>query len=159
MSTTVQPEAPTASPAPREQSITGFAHAEVMTDPDTGELIFCIATEQNLSDFQAATPSRGIGAAKKLREQADRIEALANEYAAAVVIPAFIEQYSIDLIETSLDGLAEISPRIAEGFRAFAAREKDNTFTVVVPVGQASVERLAVIRNLILSLQERAAAA
>ncbi|WP_406199204.1 hypothetical protein OG331_22920 [Streptomyces sp. NBC_01017] len=143
-----------------EQSLSTILHVEIMNDLDDGRPTLVAATEGNLGDLQEVTPSQLLAKVAKLRADADRIEALANEYAATVVIPAFVEHYSIDLIETSLDGLAEISPAIAEGFRAFAARQSDSTFIVVVPEGQAPVVRLAAIRELVLDLdlQKRTAA-
>lgn len=141
-----------------DQTITAFALAEIMTDPNTGESTFCVATDQNLSDFQAATPARGLAAAEKLREEADRIEALANEYAERVVIPALIEQYSIELEELDTASLWEDAPGLAAAFRIFAALQKNNTIVVVAPKGQAPVERLAAMLKLVPDLQKRPAA-
>ena len=148
------------APSPiNEQSITGFAHAEIMLDADTGQAAFCIALNQNLSDFQAGPVARGLAAAEKLREKADEIEALTNEYAATVVIPAFIEQYGIVLEELDLATLTEDAPGLAAGFRAFCAAKDDGTIIVAVPEGQPPVQRLTVIRDLVLDLQARAEAA
>lgn len=149
--------APPASTLP-EQSITGFAHAEVMFDSDTGQSTFCVALEQNLSDFQASPIARGVAAAQKLREKADEIEALANQYAATVVIPEFIKHYGIELEEHNLTALAEDAPELAAGFSALGLQE-GGVLTVIVPKGQLPVERLDAIRSLILHWQRKADAA
>ncbi|MER5209432.1 hypothetical protein ABT063_02230 [Streptomyces sp. NPDC002838] len=151
--------ASTATSTPTEQSITAFALAEIVTDADTGQPTFCIATDQQLSDFQAATPARGLAAAEKLREDADRIEALANEYAATVVIPAFIEQYAIELEELDMAKLFEDAPDLAAAFQAFSAVKNDGSIIVAVPKGQAPIARLTAIRELVLDLQKQAAQA
>lgn len=158
MSTTVQPEAPMTSPAIDEQSITASLTAEIMHDLDDGRPTLVAATEGNLSDLQEVTPSQLLAKVTKLRADADRIEALANEYAATVVIPAFIEHYSIELEELDTASLWEDAPDLAAAFRIFAALQKNNTIVVVAPKGQAPVERLAAIRELVLDLQKRTAA-
>ncbi|WP_030173193.1 hypothetical protein [Streptomyces sp. NRRL S-813] len=155
MSTKVQPEASMVTPAVEEQRVTAFAHAEIMIDADTGQPTFCIATEQTLGDFEAATPARGLAAAEKLREEADRIEALANEYAATVVIPAFIETYSIELEELDMAKLCEDAPDLAAKFQAFSAVKNDGSILVAVPAGQNPIARLAAIRDLVLDLRKQ----
>lgn len=151
-------EAPTASPAPREQSSSTFLHVEIMNDLDDGHPTLVAATEGNLGDLQEVTPSQLLAKVAKLRADADRIEALANEYAATVAIPAFIEHYSIELEELDIARLFEDAPDLAAAFRAFSAVKNDGSIIVAVPKGQAPVERLAAIRDLVLDLQKPAAA-
>ncbi|MEV0183847.1 hypothetical protein AB0I54_31865 [Streptomyces sp. NPDC050625] len=152
-----QPSAVATAPSTlTEQSITASLTAEIMTDLDNGQPTLVASTQGNQGDVQVVTPAQLLAKVNQARAQLDRIEALANEYAAASVIPAFIKHYGIELIESSLDGLAEIDPDLAAGFKAFAALKKDNTFTVVVPKGQAPVERLAAIRGLVLDLVVKA---
>jgi hypothetical protein len=158
VNTTVQPEAPTASPAPREQSITASLTAEIMNDLDDGRPVLVAYTEGNAGDLVEVSATQLMAKVAEQRQHLDRIEALANEYAATVVIPAFIEQYGIGLEELDIATLAEDAPALAAGFRAYGARQ-DGALTVVVPKGQAPVERLAAIRDLVLHWQRNADAA
>jgi hypothetical protein len=140
-----------------EQSVTASLTAEIMHDLDDGQPTLIASMHGNQGDVQVVTPAQLLAKVVEQRQQLDRIEALANEYAATVVIPALIEQYKIELIEASVSKLAEDSPKIAARFRAFSALKNDGTFIVVVPEGQLPAERLAVIRNLVLDLQSRTA--
>lgn len=159
MATIARPSAATkASPTPGEQSITASLTAEIMYAPDTGQATLLAATEANLGDLAEVTPAQLLAKVSQLRTDADRIEQLAAEYAATVVLPAFIEHYAIDLIETSTNKLVENAPELAASFRAFSALKNDGTFIVVVPEGQPPIERLAAIRDLVLDLRERTAA-
>lgn len=167
MSTTVQPEAPTASPAPREQS-TGtltpeqslgmFVHVEIMNDLDDGHSTLAVATESNLGDLAEVGPSDAMRKIREAREQLDEAERLVNEYAASVTLPAFIAQFGIELIEIELDGLADINPELAAGFKAVCART-NGVLVVAVPKGQSPVERVAIVRDLVLSMERQADAA
>lgn len=151
--TTVQPEAPTASPAPKEQSITGFALAEIMLDADTGQPTFCIATDQNLNDFQAATPARGIAAAEKLREQANRIEALANEYAATVTIPQFTESFGIYFAPSLSEILGETTPETTDQVESYGWTVPGGGIGVLLAEGLSPVEQVAALRTIVLTLK------
>lgn len=134
-----------------EQRITGFTHAEIMTDTDTGQPVFCVATDQNLSDFEAVTPSRGVAAAQKLREAADRIEALANEYATKVTIPEFIERFGIYFMETLPDILGDTEP--TGQVESYGWNLPDGRIGVLLADGISPVEQVAALRTIILSLQ------
>jgi len=71
---------PPASTLPA-QAITGFVHAEVMTDVDTGKPAFCLATDQSLGDFtQADTLDEVLKATATERARLNRIERLATEF-------------------------------------------------------------------------------
>jgi hypothetical protein len=159
MAMKAQPSATAKAPStPAEQCITTILHAEIMRDLDTGQPTLLASTEANLGDLAEVTPAQLLAKVNQLRADADRIEQLAAEYAATVVLPAFIEHYAIDLIETSTSKLVENAPELAAGFRAFSALKNDGTFIVVVPEGQPPIERLAAIRDLVLDQRERSAA-
>ncbi|MFB7739601.1 hypothetical protein ACFC08_35680 [Streptomyces sp. NPDC056112] len=151
------PTTTTASSTIPEQAITASLTAEVMTDLDDGQPMLVASTQPGLGDLQVVTPTQLLAKVAEQRQQLDRIEALANEYAATVVIPAFLEEYGIELEELDLANLAEDAPDLAAQFRAFSIVKNDGTVIVAVPKGQAPVERLAAIRDLVLDLQKQAA--
>lgn len=141
-----------------EQTITASLTVERMNDLDDGQPTLVAYSDSNQGDLREVTPAQVMAEVVKLRADADRIEALANEYAATVAIPAFIEQYGIELEELDTARVFEDAPHLVDGFRAFSAVKKDGSIIVAVPKGQAPVERLAVIRELVLDLRKRAAA-
>ncbi|MDX3507335.1 hypothetical protein PV755_00100 [Streptomyces caniscabiei] len=142
-----------------EQTRAAALTVEVMNDLDTGQPMLLASTEANQGDLQVVTPAQVLAKVNEQRAKLDRIEALANEYAARVVIPAFVEAYNIELIETSLAGLTKTDPDLASRFTALSALKTDGTFIVVVPEGQAPILRLAAVRELIENLQAQAEAA
>jgi hypothetical protein len=144
------------SSTPAEQAITASLCVEIMHDLDDGRPTLIASTDAHLSDLAEVGPSEAMRKVREARAELDRAEELINEYTATVTLPAFIEHYGIRLIETDLEGLAAASPKIAAAFKSFALAAKDRTLTVLVPEHQAPVERLAVIRDLVLDLQRRA---
>ncbi|MGW0372431.1 hypothetical protein ACWDZW_26785 [Streptomyces coeruleorubidus] len=155
------PQQTTTSTAPStlpEQSITASLTAEIMNDLDDGRPTLVAYAEGNAGDIQEVTPAQLVAKVAELRAHADRIEALANEYATKVAIPAFVEQYGIELEELDTAKLFDDAPNLAAAFRAFCAVKDDGGIIVAVPKGQAPVERLAAIRDLVLDLQQRTAA-
>jgi hypothetical protein len=149
---------PTPSTLPEETRRAALS-VEVMNDLDTGQPMLLASTEANQGDLQVVTPAQVLAKVNEQRAQLDRIEALANEYAAAVVLPAFLEAYGIEMIETSLAGLTKADPGLASRFTALSALKTDGTFIVVVPEGQAPILRLAAVRELIHDLRAQADAA
>ena len=156
MAIQAQPEAPTASPAPREQSITASLTAEIMHDLDDGRPTLVAYTNGDAGDLREVAATALVAKVQEARAQLDRIEELANQYAAAVTLPAFIEHYGITVIETDLDGLADIDPRLAGCFTGSADLLKDGSLVAIVPKGQPPVMRLAVIRELVLDVMAQA---
>lgn len=151
---------PTASASTlAEQSITASLTAEIMHDLDDGRPTLVAYTEGNAGDLVEVSVTQLMAKVTEQRKRLDRIEALANEYAATVVIPAFVEQYGIVLEELSLVPLCEDAPELAAGFRAFCAATDDGTIIVAVPEGQPPVQRLTAIRDIVLDLQAKADAA
>ena len=149
--------APSASTLP-DQAITASLTVEIMTDLDDGQSTLVASTQGNQGDLQVVTVAQAMDKVTKLREQADSIEALVNEYAAKVLIPAFLTEFGIKLEELDMANLIEDAPTdIADRFRAFAALKHDGSIIVAVPKGQAPAERLAAIRDLVLDLQRQAA--
>jgi hypothetical protein len=144
---------------PAEQAVTASLCVEIMNDLDDGRPTLVASTSSTMSDLGEVGVSEAMRKVREARDLLDQAERLINEYAATVTLPAFIEQYGIELIETGLEGFAEINPDIAAAFKGFAATKKDGTLTVLVPEGQSPVERVAVIRDLVLDLQRRADAA
>ncbi|MDX3559038.1 hypothetical protein PV729_46605 [Streptomyces europaeiscabiei] len=142
-----------------EQTRAAALSVDVMNDLDTGQPMLLASTEANQGDLQVVTPAQVLAKVNEQRAQLDRIEALANEYAATVVLPAFIEAHDIELIETSLDGLVEVDPDLASRFTAYSALMADGTFIVGVPEGQNPIVRLAAVRDLVRTLQTKADAA
>lgn len=153
MATMAQPpEAATTPSALLDRTIEASLSAEIMTDPEDGELTL-IAGPAGWGDVQVVTPSQLLAKVKEQREALDRIEALAEEYAAKVLIPQFVEQFNIKLIESDIDGLAQDAPQLASVFRGVAYSVGSDSFTAVVPKGQAAVVTLGVIRELVLDLE------
>lgn len=136
-----------------EQIITQYALAEIITDYDSGELTLCIASKQDLSDYQAATAGQAADLAQQLRAKADQIEALANEYAETVVLPVLIREYRIDLQEWDITTL---DPMLRERLRSWRMTDGDRT-VVIVPTGQSPIERLAAVADVVRSLDGREA--
>jgi hypothetical protein len=148
---------PPASSLP-EQCLGTFVHVEIMNDLDDGRSTLMVSAETNLGDLAEVGPSDAMRKVREARAQLDEAERLINEYAETVTLPAFIEQFGIELVETDIEGLAGIDAEVAAGFRALCAR-KDGAFVVVVPKGQAPVERVAAVRDLVLHLERQADAA
>ncbi|MFJ4692819.1 hypothetical protein [Streptomyces sp. NPDC088766] len=138
-----------------EQAIVASLNAEIMHDLDDGQPTLIASTHGNQGDLQVVTPTQLLAKVAEQREQLDRIEALANEYAEKVAIPALLTESGIELEEVTLVTLAEINPKVAAAFQAFAGTMDDGTFVVAVPKGQAPAERLATIRALVLDRQKR----
>lgn len=138
-----------------EQSITAFALAEIVTDLDTDETTLCISSDPQLADYRGASVGQATALARQLRAQADQIEALADEYAEKIVIPAFCREFSIELEEYDTASLFADAPKLAATFNAFGDHRPNGTFFVAVPAGQKPSLRLAVIRELVLSLLKR----
>lgn len=149
---------PTTATAPStlpEQGITASLTVEIMTNLDDGQPTLVAFTQGNQGDLQVVTVAQALAKVAVLREQAGRIEALINEYAEKVLIPAFLAEFSIELEELDISSLIEDAPDIAAGFRAFAAVKNDGSIVAAVPKDQAPAERLAAIRDLVLDLQKR----
>lgn len=148
----------TASSTPAEQAITASLCVEIMHDLDDGRPTLVAGTTVTMADLAEVGPSDAMRKVREARAQLDRAEELINEYTAAVTLPAFIEHYRIVLEELDSAALFEDAPNLAAAFRAFSAVKDDGSIIVAVPQGQAPVERLAAIRDLVLDLQKRSAA-
>ena len=83
MSTTVQPEAPTASPAPREQSLSTFFHVEIMNDLETGQPTLIGSSDASHGDLQVVTADQVIAKAMEQHRLIDKAVRLALAYEAA----------------------------------------------------------------------------
>lgn len=145
----------TASVAMPDQAISASLTVEIMADLDNGRPTLVASTQGNQGDLQVVTVAQALAKVTELREQADRIEALVNEYAEKVLIPALLTEFRIELEEFNLTVLAEDAPDLAAKFRAFAAVKNDGSVLVAVPKRQASSERLAAIRDLVLDIQKQ----
>ncbi|MFJ9628055.1 hypothetical protein ACIRU8_10225 [Streptomyces sp. NPDC101175] len=132
-----------------EKSITAFAVAEVITNADDGQLTLCTATDEHLADYRASTVGQTIAAAQKLREKADQIEALADEYADKIILPALIQKFRIHLEELDAASVFAELPDVAAEFGAFVESHADGSYTFAVPAGQKPSARLAVILTLL----------
>ena len=103
----------TASVAMPDQSVSASLAVEVMTDPDDGQLMLVAATQGNQGDLQVVTVAQAMAKVTALREQADRAEALINEYAEKALIPAFLAEFGITLEELDTAALFEDEPKLA----------------------------------------------
>ncbi|MFD5297189.1 hypothetical protein ACFWJU_18520 [Streptomyces mutabilis] len=148
--------ATTASSALPEQSIVANLTAEVMVDVEDGQPSLIASTLANQADLQVISPTALLQLVDRQRAQLDQIEALAQEYADKVAIPAFLEEFGIELEELDTTELADLNPKLAAGLHAFSAVMKDGTWLVVVPKGQVPTTRLAAIRDLVNHMKERA---
>ncbi|WP_406457052.1 hypothetical protein OH768_24785 [Streptomyces sp. NBC_01622] len=81
--TSVIPEAPTASPAFRGQSISTVFHVEVMNDLDTGQPTLVASTQGNHGDLQVVTAEQVRRKANEVRNTIAQGEALAAAFEAA----------------------------------------------------------------------------
>ncbi|MGX1512202.1 hypothetical protein [Streptomyces collinus] len=149
------PQATTTSPALPEQCIVASLTAEVMFDPEDGQPHLLASTLGNLADLQVISPRALLQMVNRQRAQLDQIEALAQEYAAKVLTPPFLDEYGIDLEEIDAASLFQSNPKLAAGFHAFAARHVDGRTLVVVPTGQKPTVRLAAIRSLVEHMQDQ----
>jgi hypothetical protein len=145
----------TASVAMPDQSVSASLAVEVMTDPDDGQLMLVAATQGNQGDLQVVTVAQAMAKVTALREQADRAEALINEYAEKALIPAFLAEFGITLEELDTAALFEDEPKLAAAFQALVTTMDDGTLLVAVPKGQPAAERLAAIRALVLNQQKQ----
>lgn len=149
------PTATTASSTLADQEVAANLTVGVMTDPDDGQLMLVAATQGNQGDLQVVTPAQALAKVNVLREQADRAEALINEYAEKVLVPAFLAEFGIELEELDIASLIEDAPDLAAAFRAFAAVKNDGSIIAAVPKGQAPTERLTALRDLVLDLHNK----
>ena len=145
----------TASVAMPDQSVSASLAVEVMTDPDDGQLMLVAATQGNQGDLQVVTVAQAMAKVTAFREQADRAEALINEYAEKALIPAFLAEFGITLEELDTAALFEDEPKLAAAFQALVTTMDDGTLLVAVPKGQPAAERLAAIRALVLNQQKQ----
>lgn len=75
------PMTATTPSTPAEQSITGFIHAEIIADADTGQPTFCVAADQTLGDLREATSADPVYAATSAeRARLNRIDRLATQF-------------------------------------------------------------------------------
>ena len=147
---------PTTASAPlSEQGISANLTVEVMTDPDNGQPMLVAATQDNQGDLQVVTVAQAMAKVTAVREQADRAEALINEYAEKILIPAFLAEFGITLEELDTAALFEDQPKLAAAFQALVTTMDDGTLLVAVPKGQPAAERLAAIRALVLNQQKQ----
>lgn len=79
MTSSTSTAAPTSTQA--EQTITGFVHAEIMTDPDSGKRALCVAADQTLGDLREATSASAVYALTNIeRARLNRIDWLAAQF-------------------------------------------------------------------------------
>ncbi|GAA4999646.1 hypothetical protein [Streptomyces siamensis] len=156
MATIARPSAATkATPVPADQSISTFRHVEIMMDLDDGQQMLVTASDANLGDLQVVTAAQALASIETMRGEADRMEALVNEYAATVLIPQLIAAFGIELEELDTASLCEGVPHLNAGLGVFCEARKDGTFLVVVPKGQNPVQRFHFMRELVRDLQKR----
>jgi hypothetical protein len=154
MNTKVQAAASTGTPAVRDQIITTNLNVEIMTDLDTGEPTLLTSTEPNQGDLQVATVVQALNAIAESHAKLDEAQALVDEYADKVMIPAFLAEFGIQLEEFDPAALAENAPHIAADFGAFC-EVSDGHITVTLPKGQKPSTRFIVIRALVLDRLKR----
>jgi hypothetical protein len=155
MAIQTQPEAPTASPAPREQSLSTFLHVETMVDLDNGQLRLLASTETNLGDLQEHSPARLLGMVADARVQLDRIERLAQEFEAHDTLAAIIAEHDLTVIVIGCDGLAEHHHELADQLTCWIARDSDGRKYAVVPEGQDPIERTHAVARAVADIAER----
>ncbi|RSN64015.1 hypothetical protein DMH12_04375 [Streptomyces sp. WAC 04229] len=148
-------QATTASPTMSEQCIVASLTAEVMADPDDGQLDLTASTLGNLADLQVISPRALLQKVAIQRKQLDQIEALAQEYTAKVLTPAFLAEYHIELEELDTASLFETNPKLAAGFQALLVNHTDGRTIIAVPAGQTPTVRLAAIRDLLDHMQDQ----
>ncbi|MEV6546394.1 hypothetical protein [Streptomyces sp. NPDC051665] len=134
-------EAPTASPAPREQSISTFLHGEVMNDLDDGRPTLLSATESNLGDLRETSPARLLGMVADARKQLDEIERLANVYEAEDTIRAILAEHGLTLEEVAPEQMTELFGPLASRVCCWAGKENGHTI-VWMRAGQDPIHRV-----------------
>jgi hypothetical protein len=155
MAIQAQPEAPTASPAPREQSLSNFLHVEIMNDLDNGRPTLVTATETNLGDLRETSPARALGMVADARAQLDRIERLIKVHEARDTLAAILAERHARLEEWDTDNAGDL---LRDRFGASAYFEK-RQMVVVVPLGQDPVERTYFVAMAVNRLAEQKARA
>lgn len=152
--TTVQPEAPTASPAPTEQSISTFFHVETMVDLDDGQLQLLTATESNLGDLRISSPARALGMVEEIEARLGQVKRLIKEHEARDTLQAILAEHDVQMEEWDTESL---DPKLRDKFVAFAMLTKDGRRLIVVPQGQGPVERVNAVAALVNDLQAQEA--
>lgn len=147
----VQPEAPTASPAPTAQRIRLVIEAEIFQDPDGGPDSLIVTTDELACE--PTVPARLLGMVAKARAQLDQIERLANEYEARDTLRAIIAEWDLELEELDASTLPE---KIRDAFQAFHCTPKGERAVIVVPQGQDPIERVNAVARLVNRLQVQA---
>jgi len=149
--TSVIPEAPTASPAPSEQSLSTFLHVEIMNDLDDGRPTLCTAAETNLGDFRETSPARLLGMVADARKKLDGIERLAKVFEAEDTTRAILAEHGLTLVEVDDASIAEHFGALAPSLSCWAGRE-GGQLTVWVPAGQDPIQRVNALVELVNAL-------
>lgn len=143
MSTTVQPEAPTASPAPRAQCIRLVLEAEIWQDSDGGPDTLCVTTDELACE--PIVPARLRGMVAEARAKLGQIERLAGEHEARDTLRAILAEHDAELEEWD----TSTAPLMLRDTFMAAAHRENGQMTVAVPAGQDPIERVdAVVRAL-----------
>ncbi|MEV8546267.1 hypothetical protein [Streptomyces sp. NPDC051572] len=149
--TTVNPEAPTASPAPRELSLSTFFTVEVMIDPDTGKPTLCTAADPTLGDFRETSPARALGMVEEIEARLVQAKRLIREHEARDTLAAILAEHHARMEEWDTD-LAD--PLLRDRFLAGAYVE-DGQLVVVVPLGQDPIERVDAVAKAVNNVAEQ----
>lgn len=153
--TSVIPEAPTASPAPRELSLSTFLHVEVVRDLDDGTYTLCAAIETNLGDFRPTSPARALGLIEESFAKLTAMKRMVQELEARDTLAAILAERHAQLEEWDTDLAGDV---LRDGFKAATIRV-EGRLTIVVPLGQDPILRTAVVVDLVNDLDDRAAKA
>lgn len=108
MNTTVQLEAPTASPAIKEQSISSTFLVETTLDLDDGKPTLSVSTDPTLGDLQVATADQVIAKAAEAHRAIDAGVRLALDFEAQQrTTPSVSREQAIEKVTAIVLGYAE----------------------------------------------------
>lgn len=145
--TKVQPEAPTASPAINEQSLTAFYHVEITRDLDDGRLTLTAAAEQNLGDLREVVPARAHSMLDTVLAKVNEMRRLINEFEAQDTLTAILAEHELTLVEVDMVEVAAFGEDLASRLSCWAGRE-NGRLIVWVPKGQDPLVRVNAVAAL-----------
>ncbi|MEV7240422.1 hypothetical protein AB0N92_04050 [Streptomyces sp. NPDC093248] len=128
-----------------EQAITASLTAEIMHDPDDGQVTLVASSQGNQGDLQVVTVDQMLARVTEARTQLDQIEHLAKVFQAQTTLAAVLAEHGARMEEWNPD----TAPSDLRDKFVAAVQVIDGQIVVVVPLGQDPLLRAAVVAELI----------
>jgi hypothetical protein len=134
------------STLPAERALSLSLEAEVMLDADTGIPSLVASADPRLADFGAVSPAGLRDMIAATRARLAEFERLADEQEARDALAALLAEHEMRVEEWDTGNL---EPAMRSHIKAVHDPTVGDGRTIVVPVGQDPIDRLAAVRKLI----------